>query len=165
MSLFDRRASALILVLASTMLLAACTLRPVYEEYEGGEYALSYQNPTSPIEQTIIQDLAFKLGRSFTPDYALKLSTTTSTRSVFGVESEFTRAENEATVRTSFVLTNINTDKIIAKGERFSSAIYQSSAQEFANKTAQTDAYHRAAKDLARQLELLIVLAINEQKP
>lgn len=147
-------------------MLAGCTLTPVYQDSKSGNYQISYAKPASVVEQTIIQELAFKLGRSTSPVYQITLSTSTSTRAIHGVSSpQFVRSETEATVRSKFVLKNISTDEQIAAGERFASAVYQSSSQNIANNSALADAYQRAAKDVARQIELLIIAALNEDQP
>lgn len=165
MSLFSRPKRKTIVALASMFMLAGCTLTPVYQDNTNSKYQISYTKPASVVEQTIIQDLAFKLGRSSNPAYQLSLSTSTSTRAIHGVSSQFVRSETEATVRSKYVLKNIDTDEQIAAGERFASAVYQNSSQNIANNTAVADAYQRAAKDVARQIELLIIAALNEDKP
>lgn len=165
MSLFSRSTKVGSVLLAGLFLLTGCTLRPVYQDEQRGEQKVSYSAPATVTEQTIIQELAFKLGRSASPSYKLTLSATTKTRSIFGVGSEFVQSEHEATVRASFVLMSINGGEQILKGERFASAIYQANGQIGADKAAQTDAYQRAAKDVARQIELLIAKAIDEDQP
>ena len=165
MSLFSQTKRNTVFALAGIFMLAGCTLTPVYQDSKSGNYQISYAKPASVVEQTIIQELAFKLGRSTSPVYQITLSTSTSTRAIHGVSSQFVRSETEATVRSKFVLKNISTDEQIAAEERFASAVYQSSSQNIANNSALADAYQRAAKDVARQIELMIIAALNEDQP
>jgi len=165
MLLYNRSIKLLILALVGVFMLAGCTLRPVYDGASTTQFAIQYEKPDTKIEQVIFQELAFKLGRSSAPKYRLSLATSTSDRNMHTVGSQFPRSEQQATVKTSYVLTVIATDEKLLSGSRFSSAIYQKGNQIVANKAAQGDAYQRAAKDLARQIELLIIVAINEDQP
>jgi len=165
MSLFSRSTKFFILALASILLLAGCTLSPVYTEGAAQNYAIEYSKPSSLTDQTIIQELAFKLGRSKgAPKYALVVSSSTAVRTIFSVGSTFPRQEYETTVRSTFVLTSVSTGEQMLKASRFATAIYQGSSQNIANNQAKADAYQRAAKDVARQGELLIISAINEDQ-
>lgn len=165
MLLFNRSIKYLFVALTGLIVLAGCTFSPVYDADGSNNYAIGFGKPASVVEQTIVQELAFKLGRATTPAYMVNLSTSTATRSIYGVGSQFVRTEYEATVSTSFKLIDTLTDEQVASGQRFASAIYQSSTQNVANNAALSDAYQRAAKDVAGQIELLIVAALKENKP
>lgn len=152
-------------IAVSIFMLAACTFRPVYTENSGANFALSYTSPKTNIELALIEELKFRLGQSDTPLYSLETSLGTSSRAIHGISSQFVRSEYEATVRVSFVLTNIETGETLKKGERSATAIYQQNSQNVANKAALDDANKRAAKDVARQIALLVANALNERQP
>ena len=140
-------------------------MRPLYEGREARQHSISYSSPSSEIEQTFVEELKFLLGVDNTARYALNISSSTSSQNIFKVgSSQFARSETEVTVSASFSLLDTTSNEEIAKGSRFSRALYQSSTQNIANTQAANDAQKRAAKDLARQLSLLIATAIQENE-
>jgi LPS-assembly lipoprotein len=153
------------IIAASIFMLAACTFRPVYTEATGNNFAISYSSPKSAVELSFVEELKFRLGKSDTPQFALETNLSTSTRAIHGISSQFVRSENEATVRVSYVLTDISTGEVLKKGERSATAIYQSTSQNVANNEALDNAYKRAAKDVARQISLLVANTLNERQP
>jgi len=153
-----------VIISVSALVLAGCTLRPVYDADPKQSFALSYSSPSSTTEQALIQQLAFKLGRSDNPVYKLSFSTSTSSRSLFAVGSQFLRSESEAKVTSTFTLIDLVSEEEVARATRFGTAIYQSNPQNVASKSAVKDANKRAALDVARQFELLIASAISEHQ-
>ncbi|MGJ8528632.1 hypothetical protein [Maritalea sp.] len=152
------------IVLVSSLALAGCTLRPVYDGQDAGSFAVSYADPSSKIEQSIIEELRFRIGKSSSPLYEVDINASTSTRGLFSLGSSFARNETEARVTGTFILTKVETGEQVATASRFGTAVFQENTQKIAVNTARDDAYDRAAKDVARQLQLLIAQAITKDK-
>ena len=157
---FKSASKTIITVAASIILLAGCTFRPVYEQSDARKTSISYGAPASQIEQALIEEIKFRLGEDKAGRYKISFATSASTRTINSVSSQFVRTEYEATVRSTYTLIDTQSGDQIGKAERFASAIYQGSSQNVANAQAQKDAYERAARDVARQISLLVSTAI-----
>ena len=155
-----RRAALLAVSLAGAMALAACTLTPAYNGDSGQHaVALSFADPTNPLEQIVYQSLQRRFTVATSPDAPLvSVSVTTATRAL----AQSTTTDPQA----NQLLTATGTVKITKGGQpvmtatRQATATYSSSGQVLADNSAQTNAANQAAQALADTLELTILAAL-----
>jgi LPS-assembly lipoprotein len=155
-----RRAALLAVSLAAGLALAACTLTPAYNGDSGQHaVALSFAEPTNPLEQIVYQSLERRFTVATSPDApAVSVSVSTATRAL---------AQSVTTdPQASQLLTATGTVKITKNGQpvltatRQATATYSTSGQVLADNSAQTNAANQAAQALADTLELTILAAL-----
>ena len=158
----NRRAILLSSALFGVMALSACTsLGPVYNGDSGGQHAvaLSFSQPTNPLEQIVYQQLERRFTVATSPDAPnVSVSVTTATRAL---------AQSTSTdPQTGQLLTATGTVKITKNGQpvltatRQATASYSTSGQVLADNSGQTNAANQAAQSLADTLELTILAAL-----
>lgn len=164
-------------LVAGALLLSGCQFRPLYgvspslTQNENGESqtvqgqlsAISLKFPaygdTGSIErinQVLRNELVFAFDRGGygeTKKYRLEILTD-KRRSEVGVEqlADVPTAYN-ITLNTSFVLSEISSDKTLYSGRSFASASFDFSSQRFANLRAERDAENRATKVVAADIK------------
>lgn len=159
--------------LAAAVLLAGCTVRPLYD---GGSSVTGAIAPSQDIrlgqidiglpdtrqEQEVRNHLLFLFGGG-TPQaaekrYRLELDVTASVTSAAQVQ---VATEEEPTaglviMRGTYSLSDIATGEIIASGRRQTTSAYDVPRQEFAALRAVRDAENRAARELAEFIRLAV---------
>ena len=158
-------------IVASTALVSACTVRPLYSDsapaagYAPGAAEGLKQIAIAPVNtrfaQRLRNDLIFQLnggaGQPAQPRYLMTLTVTEEVINEAVVTVD--RHQNRPTAATlymtgSYVLTDASTGKPVAAGKRTIPASYDQPSQEFANWRAGIDAENRAARELANLLKL-----------
>ncbi len=182
MSSLDPRSSSrrgflgMALLLAAGTTLAGCQVRPLYgtlnlsnsETPTAAELAAIDIEPidlvggvdsdgsSDDVKRVLYNELTFGFehgGNSPEKRYRLKIIADVSTMDV-GVEKlSDVPASYTLTLNTSFVLTDINTDKTVTTGRSFITTSYDFSSQRFANIRARKDAAQRAAKNVAQDIQ------------
>ncbi len=141
---------SLVVLLAAPLLLAACTLSPVYSDRGPGGYGfeLAFSSPTSRLEQIVYQELAARFGRSTSPD-ALLVTIAVSSSAV-------TPGSGSVGLKGIITLTDPS-GQIVFHGTRAASASYASSGQYLAGQQAANEAAERAAGQLAETIRVTLI--------
>ncbi len=167
-------------VVAGALLLSGCQFRPLYGvspglTADGSEQSKTVQSQMASVSidfpsygdtgtvKRINQELRNQLifafnrgGKGLPPKYRLEILTD-KRRAEVGVEqlADVPTAYN-ITINTSFVLSEIATDRTLYTGRSFASASFDFSSQRFANVRAEKDADSRATKVVARDINTRI---------
>ena len=157
-----RRFLALIVTLP---LLAGCSFQPLYGNapaVTGTGFA--YAEPGNRLEQIIYQELAFRLGKSDSPNaHLIKVSASQSNRRVGRTSPGSVLSAYEAKVTASVSVTTQDDEPETLKSfSRFAAASYEISGQVAADNAATADAGNKAARAVADSLRLILVAAHNK---
>jgi len=161
-------AAAVVAVLAS-----GCTVRPLYSDapLSSGSTATAQAELASiaikPVStryaQQVRNNLTFAFtgggARTATPAYSLDLGVSELIQNSARVQAATDVDQPTAgtvTLTSRYVLTDIKTGAVVAKGTRSFPSSYDKPPQEFAAYRAQLDAEGRAARELAEMLSLAI---------
>lgn len=165
------RHGAVIGAVAAASLLAACTVQPLYynptsEGVPTGVTAELRSIAIKPVETRYAQEvrnhLIFLLnggsGQPAVARYTLTLGVAAVNQSAAVVQRA---KENEPTAGTvtmtaRYVLTETETAKVVAEGQRRIASSYDVPRQEYAARRAERDAQDRAARELAELLKLVL---------
>lgn len=159
--------------IALAALASACTVRPLYSKAPlspnstvsaRAELASIAIKPVDTrYAQQVRNNLTFAFtgggARTATPAYSLELNVTEALESAASIQVATDVDQPTAgTVRltSNYILTDINTGAVVARGRRTMAASYDKPQQEFASYRAQLDAENRAARELAAQLNLAV---------
>lgn len=165
-----RRSGLFVLAaLLGAVALGGCNVSPLYgPTVEGSKLstdlaAISIDPPDSRVEQEIRNKLIFDFagGANTTESvrYALHLTANVSEAPV-GATSINVAPSYSLSVAASYELTDINTQRIVARGVARGTAAYDRSNQAFANTRARLDAEDRAAASAADQIRLRLSAAL-----
>ncbi|KQV72974.1 LPS assembly lipoprotein LptE [Rhizobium sp. Root1220] len=150
------RGTGVAAILASTILLTSCQVRPLYSEGSGaaGKLAsVTFSEPASRVEQEVRNRLIFLAsgggGEPENPDYKVELSARSSVISTLLVESSDTSLAGRATVSVDYTLKATKDGHVIKAGNRYATALVDFPFQEFAKQRAIRDAENRAARQAA----------------
>jgi LPS-assembly lipoprotein len=159
--------------IALAALASACTVRPLYSNAplsagstvsaQAELASIAIKPVNTRYAQQVRNNLIFAFtgggARTATPAYSLDLRVSESLESAANVQVATDVDQPTAgTVRltSNYLLTDIKTGAVVARGNRTMSASYDKPQQEFASYRAQLDAENRAARELAALLNLAI---------
>lgn len=185
-TLYRIRPLAAAVVMGTSVILAACTVQPLYRGDSQGASQINVapsirtklsgiviEQPTDRFNQMVRNRLIFLLngggGEPSTPTYQLALGTGVSVRSAvqldIGDTTDRTGRASAGTVdgRSTYVLKDME-NKPLAKRTRGVSASFDRPRQEYANLQAEEDAKKRAANELAEQIFLSLVQDLTKLK-
>lgn len=185
-TLYRIRPLAAAVVMGTSVILAACTVQPLYRGDSQGASQINVapsirtklsgiviEQPTDRFNQMVRNRLIFLLngggGEPSTPTYQLALGTGVSVRSAvqldIGDTTDRTGRASAGTVdgRSTYVLKDME-NKPLAKRTRTVSASFDRPRQEYANLQAEEDAKKRAANELAEQIFLSLVQDLTKLK-
>lgn len=185
-TLYRIRPLAAAVVMGTSVILAACTVQPLYRGDSQGASQINVapsirtklsgiviDQPTDRFNQMVRNRLIFLLngggGEPSTPTYQLALGTGVSVRSAvqldIGDTTDRTGRASAGTVdgRSTYVLKDME-NKPLAKRTRSVSASFDRPRQEYANLQAEEDAKKRAANELAEQIFLSLVQDLTKLK-
>ncbi len=161
----DRRAVLAGLGTGLAGLVSACTVQPLHGSGAGGaagggpasaELArVELESPRNRLEQQFTNELSFRLtGGGDAPKsvYRLRYTLTTSEQAIAIERTVDTPAAYLLYLTVSFVLSDIDTGRMLMMGSTFATASYDFSDQRFANQRALIDAQNRAAKVTANDV-------------
>jgi LPS-assembly lipoprotein len=166
------RGMAVLGVVAAMAIVSACTVRPLYSNAPMAPGA-SVSTTTAlrsiaikPVETRYGQEVRNHLifgfnggaGQPASPVYSLNLGVT-AVKTAAAIVQRVTEDEPTAgtmTVASSYVLTEIKTGKVVARGKRSVSSSYDIPRQGYAALRAEKNAQDRAARELAELLQLSI---------
>jgi LPS-assembly lipoprotein len=160
-------------LIASLVLVSACTVRPLYSSkplLAGSQVSASAELGSISIKpvntryaQQVRNNLIFAFGQGAgepaSPVYSLDLGVTELVESAAVVQVQTDEDEPTAgtvTLTAAYKLTDSKTGATIATGRRSIPASFDRPLQEFASYRAQIDAENRAARELADMLHLSI---------
>ncbi len=164
---------ATVLCATISLSLSGCGFEPLYaEKSRTANLATSLSGQLShiriaPSDDRTTQLLRNELVKKFNPSAAAlwHLTLTTSTTiSDLAIEADSRVTRANYLVDAHFELTNIKTQKTLAKGRSFASASYNKVASEFANETAAQNARLRGVKIIADDILLKIAIALKTKQ-
>jgi LPS-assembly lipoprotein len=161
------RMAASAVLIASTLLLVACTWQPLYSTSGRADTGLAAsplsQVSVSPVDSRVGQQvrnhLIFLLqgGRDAEKArYRLQLRVTDIRNEYAAVENIRDFTAGSITVTASYDLIDTTTNTRVAGASRVATATYDRTGQSFANERASRDAENRASREAAEQLRLAI---------
>lgn len=161
------RGAGITAILASTIALASCQVRPLYSESSGvaGKLAsVSFSDATSRIELEVRNRLIFLASRGAgeptQSDYKVEFSARSDVIGTLLVESSDTSQAGRATVSIDYTLKSNKDGHVIKAGNRYATALVDFSRQEFAKQRAVRDAENRAARQAAEFVAADIAAAL-----
>ncbi|MDM9621192.1 LPS assembly lipoprotein LptE [Rhizobium sp. S96] len=150
------RCASIATVLASTILVASCQVRPLYSESSGVTEKLSsvgFSEATSRVEQEVRNRLIFLASRGAgepdNPQYEVEINVHSDVINTLLVESSDTSRAGRATVSVDYTLKATKDGHVIKAGNRYATALVDFPRQEFAKARAIRDAEDRAAREAA----------------
>lgn len=155
---------ATIIAIAAGLVLAACTVQPVYGPAPaGGTVAQMLRSITiEPVDtrvgQVVRNRLMFYLtggGEPADPQYRMRLRVTSS-ETALGITRKGSAAAYSVTVTASYTLYRSGSDDIVVRETVRGTASYDRFSQNFANIRAKRDAENRAAEVAANEIRLRI---------
>jgi LPS-assembly lipoprotein len=158
---------ATVFAFAAALLLAACTVQPVYGPSHGGTSvaqtlrSITIDPVDSRVGQQVRNDLIFYLtggGTPTEPQYQMRLRTTSS-ETALGITREGSAPVYSVTVTVSYTVRRIGTDEIVLRETVHGTASYDRFSQNFANIRAKRDAENRAAKQAADEIRIRVAAA------
>jgi LPS-assembly lipoprotein len=159
------RNALIALTISGAATLAGCSgLTPVYGERGIGaeRIALNYAEPATRLDQIIYQDLALRLGKGGgASSPTVKISTSSSTRSLTKSDVERPAAQREAVVSANIELVDA-TGVVVFSAKRSAAALYTTDDQALASSEAEIEAKERAARALAETIRLTLLAALSQ---
>lgn len=154
-------------MLATTILMASCQVRPLYSEASGvaGKLAsISFSEPNSRIEQEVRNRLIFLSSRGAgepeNADYKVELSARSDVISTLLVASSDESRAGRASVSVDYTLKSNKDGHVIRAGNQSATALVDFPAQQFAKQRAIRDAEDRAARQAAEFVAADIAAAL-----
>lgn len=149
------------IALASTTVLPACTMAPVYSDPQAvsQQLAFTYAKPNSRLEQIVYQDLRLRFGESQAPD-ARELRVSVSAGGGLAALSD---TINPNTMNRVTAVAQLTVAPPAGTGEapivitRTAAANYTTNDQAFAAREALVEAQERAAHAVAESLRLALL--------
>jgi LPS-assembly lipoprotein len=159
---------ALGLGLSLGLTLAACGFQPLYKAEGGAKQAASVQrmaaidippigNRSGQILRNELRDQLLPRGRVARPLYRLDVSLT-ETQADVGILRDATATFSRYTADVNWVLTDLETDAPILRGNNRRITSFPIAASEFSSLEAEKDARDRALAQLAGDVRLRLVL-------
>jgi len=170
----SRRLSRRAALAGGLILLAGCTVQPLYQTTApgiGGTVAplrtVIVADVNDRVSQQVRNHLIFLLYQGSSPasqaQYSAAITASPSVRDVFATTAPdgSTQVTAKRIVLSGTVtLTDITDGSVIAQATRTATASFDQTRQEFANLRAQRDAENRAADELAEQFRIVIATAL-----
>ena len=158
-------------LVASAMVLQACTVRPLYYNPPAGSGTASMASTLSSVAikpmptrqgQEVRNHLTFLMYGGAKPaatEYSLDL--TVGSIVEVATTTQVTTLDNEPTAATvtmvgSYAIREASTGKVVASGRREATSSYDVPRQEYAALRATRDAENRSARELAEMLHLAV---------
>jgi LPS-assembly lipoprotein len=161
------RCAGIAAVLATTVVLASCQVRPLYSEASGvaGKLAsIEFSEANSRVEQEVRNRLIFIAGRGAgepdKADYKVELSARSSVIDTLLVASSDESRAGRATVSVDYTLKSNKDGHVIRAGHQSATALVDFPAQEFAKQRAIRDAEDRAAREVSEFVAADIAAAL-----
>jgi LPS-assembly lipoprotein len=149
-------------VLAASLALGGCVVRPLYADMPGTGTPVSVELSKIAVEpardrvsQVLRNELIFGFtggGEPGPPEYALRFFLTQTDAAVAVEVLSEVPAAYLVSLSASFVLSDARTGRTLLTGNSTADASYDFSSQRFANVRAQQDAQRRAAKTIAQDI-------------
>jgi len=165
-----RRSGLLALAaVAAALALGGCNVSPLYgPTVEGSKLstdlaAISIDPPDSRVEQEIRNKLIFDFNGGAEPTEAVRYTlhlTANLSETPVGASQINVAPSYSLSVAASYELTDVSTQRIVARGVARGTAAYDRSNQAFANARAKLDAEDRAAVSAADQIRLRLSAAL-----
>jgi LPS-assembly lipoprotein len=164
---FSGRVRAAVAALGAALVLAACTVQPLYGPTATGQAVSTHLAAIAidPVDERVAQQvrnaLIFSLSGGVepaTPVYRMKIIVA-SAESALGATPIETAPSYSLTVSATFAVTSVATGQIILRDTIRASATYDRSNQEYANTRAELDAENRAAALVADQIRIRLAVA------
>lgn len=157
------RAAAFALAVSAPLVLAGCTLTPVYGDAAAArsELALNYAEPSSRLEQIVYQTLSARLRPGDTDAPTLSATVSSSSSPVGLTENVGPMTDRQMTVTINYSVTRDGT--VVTSGRRDASVGYQTSGQYLADDSARAGAQEQAARAAAENVRLALIAALASQ--
>ncbi|MGE0500714.1 MAG: LPS assembly lipoprotein LptE [Rhizobiaceae bacterium] len=167
----NRAALVATLLVAASVVLPACTVRPLYSSAPLAAGGVSTPEALSSIAikpvatryaQQVRNHLIFLFGggrgepASARYSMTLTVSAGVGTAARLQVADEYEPSAATVTMRARYVVTDLKTDAKVSEGTREITSSYDVPRQEFAALRAQIDAEDRAARELAELIRLSV---------
>jgi len=156
------------LVVAALLFLSACQFQPLYGERSpgqgGGLEQVGVASVDSRVAQQVRNHLLFLLNGGFASNdktHEARLRVTFSNKLLAALPSEQDSTAGTITVRVSYDLVDLETNEVVARGRRDTTASYDRTGQVLANNRAVRDAENRAAREAAEAIRLAIASDIS----
>lgn len=158
---------AVIVALAASLLVAACTVQPVYGPTPGGPSvsqtlrSIAIEPVDSRVAQVVRNRLLFYLtggGEPADPQYRMALRVSSS-ETALGITREGSAPVYSVTVTASYTIYRIGSDKIVLRETARGTASYDRYSQNYANIRAKRDAENRAAEVAANEVRTRVAAA------
>lgn len=158
---------AAVVALAAAILLAACTVQPVYGPAAGGGSvdqtlrAITIEPVDTRVGQVVRNRLVFLFtggGEPADPQYRMRLRVTSS-QTALGITREGSAPVYSVTVTASYTLYRFGSDDIVLRETARGTASYDRYSQNYANIRAERDAENRAAEIAANKIRLRVAAA------
>lgn len=151
---------------AAAIVLAACTVQPLYGPTPTGEATstaldrIAIDSVDTRVAQEVRNRLIFDLGggRQASPAYRMKL-TVTAAESPLGVTPVETAPTYSITVSATYEVRSLATDQIVLRGTTRGVASFDRITQVYANTRARLDAENRAATQAATDIRIRLAAA------
>ena len=162
-----RTACAPGLAMAAALLLAACTVQPLYGPTPTGASVVTAvsQIAIDPVDTRVAQELRNRLifdlnggSEPATPLYRMKL-TVSAAESALGVTPIEAAPSYSLTVSATYEVTSVATNQIVLRGTSRGSASFDRVTQIYANTRARLDAEDRGAAVVADDIRLRLAAA------
>ncbi|WP_112942626.1 MULTISPECIES: LPS assembly lipoprotein LptE [unclassified Rhizobium] len=154
-------------VLATTVLLASCQVRPLYSETSGVADKLSsiaFSEANSRVEQEVRNRLIFLSSRGAgepdKADYKVEMNARSSVIDTLLVASSDESRAGRTTVSVDYTLKSNKDGHVIRAGHQSATALIDFPAQEFAKQRAVRDSEDRAARQVAEFVAADIAAAL-----
>jgi LPS-assembly lipoprotein len=154
-------------MLATTVLLASCQVRPLYSETSGVADKLAsveFSEAVSRVEQEVRNRLIFLASRGAgepdKADYKVELNARSNVIDTLLVASSDESRAGRATVSVDYTLKSNKDGHVIRAGHQSATALVDFPAQEFAKQRAIRDAEDRAAREAAEFVAADIAAAL-----
>lgn len=164
----SRRFRAAALALASVVVLAGCTIQPLYAPGPSGSSVATTLTHLviDPVDDRVAQELRNRLiftlygggGQPTTPVYRMHL-TVTSSESALGVTPVESSPAYSVTVAATYEVTELDSGEIVLRATSRGTATYDRVNQVFANTRAKLDAENRAAVTAAAEIHTRLAAA------
>jgi LPS-assembly lipoprotein len=158
------------MVVIASLAVSACGFTPLYatRNDNGGVVtalaAITVQAPSDRVNRALRIALEDQLRANtlVAPQYALALSSVLSEADV-AIEQDTEVTRTNLTLRTSFVLRDMETNAPLYEAKAFAIVAYNRVPSEFANIIAERDAQARVAKQVAEEIRTKVAIYFERQ--
>ncbi len=165
--MMPNRAKSAVTVVAALVALSGCTVQPLYgtgpdaTTAQGNASSITVSEAKNRITQQVRNHLVYRLGRqgaaSGNPrDVALTVSADVKGVLTVGADGVSNTSVRQLEMTGTVSLVDPQTDAVLSRDTRTTTASFDATGQEFANDRARIDAENRAARELAEQLFVIL---------